>query len=240
MIPNFRYSIYLLLIVCITELYSQLFDRKFCASFSFNYTTGMDFYPDPNSSDVEESKNYHYISKLFGYSGNIRYQIYDKSFFISIGVEKIKKNFDVIQAALVNNSLSVIKVVDNIEINPFEVNLIYLMPFSTEMFDFYFGCGFGIYNGSYYRSIGTEKSILLNFRQDVTMIVLMGMEYNPLNFLSVRGEMKFRDPDLLFYNTFESTNFNVGQNNIKLFQKDFSTRIKLNGINFDLGLVIKL
>jgi len=60
------------------------------------------------------------------------------------------------------------------------------------------------------------------------------MDYIILNFLSVRGEMKFRDPQFNVKSEYSRREVNYDGNIIRLPQESFDSKINVDGVAFVL------
>jgi hypothetical protein len=127
---------------------------------------------------------------------------------------------------------------DGFEVYPVELSAYYIMPFSTVDFHFYIGGGFGLYYGNHLRNFG--EADVTTIRQDLGygIQVSTGMDYLITDFFSVRGELKFRDPQFDMQSQYSKTEVTINGRLYEINNDIFDSKVNINGITFGLGLVV--
>lgn len=227
----------LLLVLLLSSMSSaQYNDSDWAFSLSYSYTTTAKLFPFPNSADLIERNQSEPIEDIYSYSFETRYKITDV-FAVGLVVEYIedKKKRDLIVNGPLGNLR--LKADEGFSIIPIELAAYYLLPFSTEDFKFHMGGGVGVYLGSHIRNIGSAK--LKNVEQDIAygIHVNIGMDYMIFNYLSVRGEMRFRDPQFDTTSKYDKEEVTIDGRNFFLSQNNINSKVNMDGITFTLGIV---
>lgn len=209
----------------------------FDVSFNLNYITGAKVFLTPRSSDPDLRNLYYTFDGFTSYSFELKSNVWEQYLFAGISLEYLRASELLYSVrALVNNSPRTLQVEESFYLYPFEIMGYYIFPFSRDWYKAYMGAGIGVYYGKYERKIFTLKSESKISRLDYGILVSAGAEFNLIQNLNLKAEMKFRDPELEFKNTFPETQTTVNGNNIQLFEKTFYTKINVDGINLILGL----
>lgn len=213
--------------------YSSLLDL----SVNLNYNTGAKVYLTPRSADPDLRNLYYSFDGFLSYAFEIKANVWNSTVFIGLGTEYLKtSSFLYSVRGLVNNLPRTFQVEEGFQIYPVEFLAYYIFPFSRDWYRAYMGAGLGIYHGNYFRKIYDLISESKVNRIDYGILVNAGIDLSLINNLSLKLEMKFRDPELEFKNEFPKTETIVNGNRIQLFEKTFYTKINLDGLNFILGL----
>jgi hypothetical protein len=153
---------------------------------------------------------------------------------LGAGTEYIKKTF----SNSINLSGTKANAVDGYQMIPVEFSVYYLIPFSTERFKFFMGGGMAFYIGSQIRELGDVK--ISNEKQKVGfgIHVAVGMDYVVKNFLSVRFQMRFRDPQFEMSSKYTNSSVNYAGRTFLLPGNTFESKVNIDGITFLLGAVL--
>ena len=214
---------------------AQANGKDFGISFNLNYTTTSQLFLQPDSPDLILRGIHQSLDDIYSYSIDVRYQV-SESIILGIGTESIKKTFD--------NSINLggikASMKDGYKTIPVEFSAYYLIPFSTERFKFYMGGGFGLYIGEQIRELGDVS--ISNERKKVGygIQVSVGMDYLVNQFLSVRAQMRFRNPEFKMESKYSGTTVNYNGRSYILPAEKFTSKVNINGITFAIGAVINL
>ena len=121
---------------------------------------------------------------------------------------------------------------------PIEFTVYYFIPYSTEDFKFFMGGGLGIYLGEHIRNF--EDVEVENVSRDFAWGIhgRMGMDYMITDFFSVRGEMKFRDPEFKMESRYTKESFTYRNFVVNLPEESFPSKINIDGMVFTFGVVL--
>ena len=212
------------------------FNKTFGVSVNAVYNTSARIYLSPNSSDIILRNNSFIIENIFNPSFDFRYK-FSESIIFGINTEymtttSIGPNLTV----FLGNSTVTIDVEDGFKLIPLELTGYYLLPFSTEQFKFLMGGGMGYYIGSHVRKFGDVEVSNAERKAAYGIHVSISMDYLIKDFISVRGEMKFRDPQFTVKSKYSKKEVNYNGNIIRLAQDSFDSKINVDGVTFVMGL----
>ncbi|MGE5440370.1 MAG: hypothetical protein ACM3UR_10980, partial [Bacteroidota bacterium] len=210
--------------------------KDFSLSLNYNYTTTARIFLNPKSPDEILRNNSFYMEDIFSPSADLRYRL-TEDILIGLNVEYIRK----VQAGpnltvLGSGGTQTIIVEDGFKVIPFELSAYYILPFSTEKFKFIMGGGLAYYYGEHLRKFGDEEVSNLKREFAYGIQALVSSDYMITSFLSLRGEMKFRDPELEVTSKYKNKRVNYEGSTIVLAQDTFQSKINIDGVTFTLGM----
>lgn len=225
----------IIIIIFSTNALAQ-FNKTFGVSVNAVYNTSASIYLSPNSSDIILRNNSFLIENIFNPSIDFRYKL-SESIILGFNTEymtssSIGPNLTV----FLGNSTVTINVEDGFSLIPLELSAYYLLPFSTERFKFLMGGGIGYYIGSHVRKFGDVEVSNAERKAAYGFHVNISMDYLIKDFISVRGEMKFRDPQFTVKSKYSKKEVNYNGSIIRLAQDTFDSKINVDGVTFILGL----
>ena len=218
-------------------LYSQFHENNFGISINAVYTTSADIFLNPNSSDIVIRNKPFVVEDIINPSLDIRYKL-NEWFVLGLNLEYMQKsaagpNLTVFLA----NRIVVFEVEDGFRVIPVELTAHYLFPFSTEQFVFMMGGGMGYYHGEFTRKFSDVDLSIQQRQFAIGIHVSASMDYMPLEFFSIRFEMKFRDPQYNVTSKYNKTTVIYQGEEIHLPDDAFETKINVDGVTFSLGCV---
>ncbi|MBN1299612.1 MAG: hypothetical protein JW995_00185 [Melioribacteraceae bacterium] len=236
---SFVFNVIMLALICTTVNHAQYRGHDLAISVNYSFTASSKLFLFPKSTDIFLRDRHKVLDDIFSPSIDIRYKI-SNDIVLGFSVEYIEKLGlnTIILAGSSGNEL--VNVDEGYSMTPFEFSGYYLLPFSTENFKFNMGAGFGIYTGKHLREInGVElDNIGRNFAYGIH--VSIGMDYMIKDYLSVRSEMRFRDPQVEVTSKYSSNNVIYGDRQFVLPGNSFDSKINVDGITFTVGIVYHL
>lgn len=214
-------------------LIAQNIQYDFSFSANINYTTSSRLYLQPNSSDEIARNQYENLEDIYNYSAELRYQFLE-SVFIGLGTEFFKKTY----SSSLNLGGVRAPMKDGYQFIPIELSFYYYLPFSTERFKFFMGGGGGIYFAKYIRELADVSISSEQKKISAGIHVVVGLEYIIKDFISVRGQMRFRNPEFELTNTYSNQRVNYNGRTFCIQSPSFSTKVDVDGITFSLGAVL--
>ena len=215
--------------------YAQ-FNRTYGVSVNAVYNTSASIYLSPNSSDIFLRNNSFLIQNFFNPSIDFRYRL-SESIIVGFNTEyMITSSTGPNLTVFLGNSTVTIDVEDGFRLIPLEFSAHYLLPFSTEHFKFLMGGGVGYYIGSHVRKFGDVDVSNVERKAAYGIHVSISMDYLIRDFISVRGEMKFRDPQFTVKSKYSKQEVNYNGSVIRLAQESFDSKINVDGVTFIIGL----
>lgn len=231
----FKAKIFGFLIIITAVSYAQ-YNKNFSISLNAVYNSSARIYLNPNSSDIILRNNSFLIENFFNPAIDIRYRILE-SLVLGFSTEYMKAvSVGPNLTVFLGNSTVTINVEDGFRLIPLEFSVHYIMPFSTERFKFLMGVGAGYYIGSHLRKFGDAEVSNAERKFAYGIHVHITMDYMIENFVSLRGEMKFRDPQFIVKSRYNKMEVNYNGNIIRLAQESFDSKINIDGVTFIIGL----
>jgi len=229
---NKLFYILLFIFVIARPIHSQYNGKNFSISANYNYTTTSKLFLQPNTPD-QLLKNIHEdLDNIYSISGEFRFHI-SESLIIGAGTEYIQKDY-------INNNFNLAgvraKVKDGYRIIPVELSLYYLLPFSTGLFKFFMGGGGGIYFAEHVRELGDVTVSDDGSEIGYGIHVAVGMDYIINDYISVRGQMRFRDPEIDLKSKYSNNIVNYEGRTFVFSSQTFYSKVNVDGITFSIGV----
>lgn len=203
------------------------------------YTTSASVFLNPNASDIVVRNGSFQIEDIWNPGVDIRFRV-SEPLILGLNIEYIRitrsaPNLNV----FLGGSVVTLLVDDGFKLIPVELTAYYLLPFSTEGFKFLMGGGLAYYNGEFIREIG--KAEVKNIKKEAAfgIHVSISMDYVPINYVALRFQMKFRDPQFTVSSQYEQQEIEYEGNIIILPEGSFNTKINLDGLTFMLGVAFQ-
>lgn len=218
-----------------SDLYAQYSENSFSISVNANYTTTAKVYNNPNSADINQRNRSVPIEDIYSPSLDIRYRL-SQSIILGLNLEKIEKTGTGEIVVQTNSGNRVIPITEGFSVIPVEFFIHYLVPFSTETFKFLIGGGTAYYYGSHIRRVGDQEVSNIKREFAYGIQVNISTDYLITDFLSVRGEMKFRDPEFELTSRYNQQSAVYNGQRIFFTREEFDSRINIDGVTFTLGI----
>lgn len=236
----YRVALLLIILISVSDSYSQYNDHNISISLNGIYTTSGSIFLNPNSNDIVLRNQTFDIDNIISYSIETRYRLAE-SFIIGLNIEYLKEtekgsNF----SAPIGNTFTTITVEDGLLLIPIEFSAYYLLPFSTEDFKFSMGGGFAYYNGEFIRKVGSAEVTNVEKQAAFGIHVSVGMDYMLRNNVAINFSMKFRDPQFTVKSKYNKSEIMFGRQRVSLPEGSFDTKIDVNGIAFVLGVAFQI
>lgn len=212
------------------------FNGTFGISVNGVYNTSARIYLSPYSSDIILRNNSFIIENIFNPSVDFRYKL-SETIIVGFNTEYMRTTSTGPNLTVfLGNSTATVNVEDGFQLIPLELSAYYLLPFSTERFKFLMGGGMGYYIGSHIRKFGDVEVSNAERKAAYGIHVSISMDYLIKEFISVRSEMKFRDPQFTVKSKYSKKEVNYNAHVIRLAQDSFDSKINVDGVTFILGL----
>ncbi len=203
------------------------------------YTTSASVFLNPNASDIVVRNGSFLIEDIWNPGVDIRFRV-SEPLILGLNIEYIRitrsaPNLNV----FLGGSVVTLLVDDGFKLIPVELTAYYLLPFSTEGFKFLMGGGLAYYNGEFIREIGNAEVKNIKKEAAFGIHVSISMDYVPINYVALRFQMKFRDPQFTVSSQYEQQEIEYEGNIIILPEGSFNTKINLDGLTFMLGVAFQ-
>lgn len=237
MLKSVYRNIVLLFFIFIINTPAQYSDNQFGLSLSWNYTTTARLFLNPNAIQKVIREENIEIEDIYSGAVELRYRL-SESVMVGIGTEYIDKKSKFRNIVGSPPQLSGIEVSEGFKLIPIEISGYYFIPFSTESLKFYMGGGLGVYFGTYIRNFLDVGLETVDRQFSWGIHGRLGMDYMVTRFFSVRGEMKFRDPEFEITSKYNKERFIYQNNAISLPQEPFTTKVNIDGVTFAINAVL--
>lgn len=210
---------------------AQYNGNRFSVSVNYSYNTVANIFLSPNAEEIVSRANKFEIEGIHSYSTELRYGI-TSQIILGISIEYMKDS-----GKGRNLPSDQFLVRDGFELIPIEFSGYYFLPFSTENFKFFMGGGIGFYFGKRTREFGDIEFEDVDSEVGFSIQVNTGMDYMILDFLSVRGELRFRDPEFTITNKYSKDTVTYNGREYDVTTKNIDSNLNLAGITFRIGIV---
>lgn len=232
----FFFGVLIVLGASLSELKAQYSDKQFSLSVNLNYTTTAKLYLNPRSSDEIIRNDFVPLEQIVSPSVDIRYNL-TEDLIIGLSTEILKKTAvepDLMAAS--SRGTVAINVEDGFKLVPVELSAYYLLPFSSDNFRLYMGGGVAYYYGEHIRKVSDIEVSNLSREFAYGIQFSVSSDYMLNKYLSLRGEMKFRDPEFEVTSVYNKQSFLYQGQTVYITQKSFISKTNVDGITFALGL----
>ncbi len=221
-----------------SDVYTQ--DRIRTISLKGLYTSSSRLFPTPEAADEMARHRYNSLDHIFGYGADVRYGMPGINLILGCTVEYLEKSGEFFTRYEIEDESFLIPTIDGYHIIPIELTGYLLIPIGSERLQFYIGGGAGIYLGRRVYQIGDARSESLERSVYPGIHVVSGVDYFFHPRIGIRGEMKFRDPDIETRNRFNQDTITYRERTFNLPDGDVPSRINVDGIVFTFALVFRL
>jgi hypothetical protein len=237
-----RVPVYLvsLLLFFVGRLSAQREGWHFSVAALGGYTTTSKVFYNPDSPSSDIRSQYTSVDNIYGGGLELRVGRSDYSFFLALKVEYLSKLQDQIQPVAYAGPPIPAPVKDGFRLIPVELGVNMYIPLGTELARLSMGGGIGAYYGKRILSVAGVDAPQVNDPVGIGIHVESSFDYRVLRGVAVRGEMRFRDPEVTTENQFQEKSAVYNGKTIPFPTSPFRTRINVNGLMFGLGIVVDL
>ncbi len=222
------------------ELFSQASGWSLSVAAKANYTTTSRVFNNPDSPSNDLRSQYVALDNVYGAGVELRFKRPDDNFFISLSVEYLSKHQDQVQSVAFVGPPRRAPVIDGFRLIPVEIGANVFIPLGSEKVQISMGGGVGLYYGTRILSVAGVDAPQQNKPVGYGIHVESSFDYRVIPRVAVRGEMRFRDPEVITENRFNKPVVVYNGSNIPLPADAFRTRINVNGLSFGLGVVLDI
>ena len=215
-------------------------NAKYSIALKGTYTSSSKLYPSPEAAQEDLRTQNIEFNNLFGLGLEVRRQLGSESVELGIGVEFLRASKDGLASGPGGSPRVQLPIEDGYRFVPLELTGYFVVPFSTQKVKFFMGGGAGFYYGDRTYRVINRTAQTVESRVAFGIHVLTGVDYFIDRFLSVRGEVKFRDPQFDITSKFTDTQVQHDGRTYRLSQQPFVSRVNLDGLVLNLGIVLNL
>ncbi|MGH2567888.1 MAG: hypothetical protein ACRDGA_06075 [Bacteroidota bacterium] len=214
-------------------------EKSFSAILRGNYTTTSKVFFAPNAPSQEQRGQYFELEGITGAGAELRYHWPGESFFLSLSVDYLVKSREQRQPVAYAPQYRV-PVVEGLRLVPVELGVHTFIPLGSETMRLSMGGGISAYYGERILRVAHVEAAMQNKPMKVGIHIASGFEYRIIPGLWLRGDMKFRDPELRTASRFTQSEVEYEGIVVPLPQNELSSRINVDGLAFSLGVVIEV
>jgi hypothetical protein len=196
-------------------------------------------FPTPQADDEIARYRYNSLDNVFGYGFDIRHGFSNLKLIVGLSFEYLEKTGRFHTRFELDDETFDVPTLDGYYMIPIEAAGYFIIPISSERVRWYIGGGAGIYLGRRTFEIADARSESVEQSVYPGIHVASGVEYYVHPRIGVRGEMKFRDPDIETRNRFAQESITFEGTTLELPHGDVPSRINVDGIAFTLALVYR-
>jgi hypothetical protein len=227
-----------LFIILSSSLFGAERTTKYSVALKGTYTSSSRLYPTPDAAQEDLQSLYIEYNDLVGFGLEVRRQLGSESIEVGVGVEFLSTRKSGLGTGPAGTPAVQLPIEDGYRFLPIELTGYFVLPFSTETLKFYMGGGAGFYYGDRVYRVVNRTAQTVESRAAFGIHVLTGVDYFIDRFLSLRGEMKFRDPQFDITSKFVDSRVEYNGHTYRLSQQPFNSKINLDGLVLNLGIVL--
>jgi len=214
-------------------------EKNLSAILRGNYTTTSKVFFSPNAATQEQRGQYFELEGIAGGGVELRYHWPGESFFLSFSIDYLTKSREQLQPVVFAPQRRV-PVTEGLRLIPVELGVHTFIPLGSETMRLSMGGGISAYAGERILRVARVDAAMQNKPLKVGIHIASGFEYQVYSGLWLRGDMKFRDPELRTASRFTQSEAEYEGLIIPLPQGELSSRINVDGLAFSLGVVVEL
>ncbi len=219
---------------------AQSTDRVLTVVVRGGYTTSSKVFYNPEASSADIRAQYNALEGIFGGGIEVRYHWPEFNFFLTLSAEYLSKHRDQTQILGFSDPPLQVPFTEGFVLIPIELGANVYIPVGSEKFRVSMGGGIGAYYGEQLLTVAGIKAAMRNRPLSVGIHVESGVEYRVLPGIWLRGDMRFRDPEVRSVIRFEKLTTQYQGSTLTFSNNDFKTRIDVDGMSFGLGIVVEV
>ncbi len=211
---------------------------KFSFALKGTYTSSSKLFPTPDA--VQESARNHSLefNDAFGLGFEIRHQLGGENIEVGIGVEFLSTSKTGLATISGGPSRVQLPVMDGFRFIPVELSGYFIIPLNSESVKFFMGGGVGFYYGDRVYRVVNRTAQRVENQVAFGIHVLTGLDYFVTRGFSVRGELKFRDPQFDMTSKFTDSDVEYAGRTYRLSQQPFTSKVNLDGLVINVGIAL--
>lgn len=200
-----------------------------------NYTTSSKLSFDIAAFNELFRDQYVSLDNIFGYTIDVRRSFPAHRFELGLSVEYLS-TIETFQSRTVTGT---VPIEQGFRAIPVELSGYFIIPFSTDLLRFYMGGGAGVYFGERIYSVAGERAESSDRKAGVGIHVVVGVDYSITSWLAVRSELKFRDFHFESSDRFLKKSVVYNGQTIYLDQTPTRSRLNIDGMLIDAGVIFR-
>ena len=212
--------------------------KKYSFVLMGTYTSSSKLFPTPDAV-LESARNLSLeFDDAFGLGFEIRRQLGGENIEVGLGAEFLSTSKTGLAAIPGGSPRTQLPVTDGFRFIPVELSGYFIIPFSSETVKFFMGGGVGFYYGDRIYHVVNRVAQTVENQVAFGIHVLTGLDYFVTRGISLRGELKFRDPQFNMTSKFTDTDVEVDGRTYRLSQQPFTSKVNLDGLVVTVGIAL--
>lgn len=204
-----------------------------------SYTSTSKIYNKLDAVSEALRNSYLPVDNVYGGGVEGRIPVTDDHLFLALSADYVVKSRDQHQSIVHQGTLHRIPGKDGLVFVPVEIGLYSYVPLGIATFRMTMGGGPGVYYASPVLEVGGVSTSPTSMPMGYGIHISFGFEYRVAPAVWLRGELKFRDPEVNVESTFDAASFAFQGSEIPLPQAPIRSRINIDGTSLAVGLMLE-
>lgn len=206
-----------------------------------NYISSSKIFSHPDATTDALRGQYIHVENMLGGGLEVRYRIPGEKMFLTLSLDYVTKARDENQLiADDRNVLRLVPATEGMKFIPVEFGVHTYVPIGSDVVRLTMGGGAGSYYAWRTLTIAGVGVSLSSTPVGYGIHIETGVEYKVASDMSIRMEMKFRDPEIVNEGVYERPTANYNGSTIPFPQDPFRTKIQVDGLSLSLGIMVEL
>jgi len=213
---------------------------EFSVGFNGTLTTSAKLFYLPADSSAIVRSRYETVKNVLGAALELRVRPPGSSFFFSLSGAYQRKTLEQRQLLGFTTPPSVLPTEDGYWMIPIEATVNVDVPLGSDRFGLVMGAGAGIYFAERLLSVAGVPAVAEDVRPAFGIHIRTSAEYRLTDWITVTGELRFRNPQITTTNRFQEQSRTIGNVVIVFPQEEIPGRLDVDGMIVGLGIVLAL
>ena len=223
------------LCIALSSVNSSAQDRPYDLALFGTFTTTSKLFHHPNDADELLRGEFLPLNGIFSAGIDLRRSFESIRIQLGVSIEYIKKT----ETSYISDVAStLIPVKYGFTAIPIELTGYFIIPVGTEDLHLYMGGGGGMYFGNRRYEYAGVSSVIVDRKVGYGIHIISGIQYALHARVSLRSELKFRQIQFENVNRFIEDTAVYNGVVVALDPEPFSSRIDIDGMTLNLGLVL--
>lgn len=205
-----------------------------------NYTTSSKLFVNPDAPSEEQRSQYSQFDGVAGGGIELRYHWLAENLFFTLSVDYLTKRQQQDQIVAFAGTTNRVPVSDGFYCIPVEFGVHTYIPLGSESLRMSMGGGVGAYYGTRVLRVADVEAARQSAPLKIGIHIVSGFEYRVTPGVWLRGDMRFRDPELRTVNHFTQQSTEYNSVTVTFPRSDFTSKINLDGLTFSVGIMVEL
>ncbi len=202
--------------------------------------TSSKIFDNPDAPVEADRDHFNFVDDLLGGGIMYRYSFPDQGLFLSATVDYVSRVNSSKQSILVNNVVKQFDVEEGVRFVPIELGVNTSVPIIADELALTMGGGFGAYVADRVFGIAGVRMSSRKLPLGYGIHVECGFDYRFYRRTFLSWEMRFRDPEVINENGFDTSVIKVDNYQVPVGNIPPKSKVNVHGVSFTLGVLIEL